>query len=190
MATKGSTLDLDIAFFNELYPLAYPNACEITEKQARQMVKDGVIQIEALFELSVSKIGKLKRQSIEGMDFDDKSDAKKTSVRTCRYGSAYAAPISQVHTKKGSLRVMCYERKNDKFYYFVIPKFAFKHITATSNIEIPFELDGTPRRIPRRAVNTNWWKYEVDSFKEMASVKRPNALTISELRRRQEEHAA
>ncbi len=181
MATKDCTMDLDIAFFNELFLKAYPNACEITKKQSKQMLADGVIQIETLFELSISKVGNLERKSVDGMDFLDWSDAKKTSARTYSYGNAYSAPVFQIHNKKGKLRVMCYERKKNKFYYFVFPKSAFKHIKSTSNIEIPFYMDGTPRRIPSRPVFTNWWRYEVDSFEEMANAKDGKELTLTEL---------
>jgi hypothetical protein len=57
-----------------------------------------------------------------------------------------------------------YEREQDKFYYFRIPHRAYSHISSSSNIEIPFELDGTPRKVPMRPVKVNWWLYEVDSL--------------------------
>jgi hypothetical protein len=66
------------------------------------------------------------------------------------------------------LRVQVYERKQNQFFYFAIPRRAYKNIPKTSNIEIPFELDGTPRRTPRRKVYVNWWRYEEDSWKDMA----------------------
>lgn len=183
MATNQHTLNLDIAFFDEIFPLAYSDVCEQSKQIARQMLMDGVIQVETLFELAISKIGNLTRLAINGQDFSDKSDAKKTCVRTSNYGKSYSAQIARVHTKVGNLRVMCYERKQDKFYYFVIPRAAYKHIKATSNIEIPFKMNGDPKRIPaNNLIYTNWWTYEVNSFEEMSTIKRPKALTEKQLR--------
>jgi len=60
---------------------------------------------------------------------------------------------------------MCFERKYNKFYYFFIPYSSYAHIPKTSNIEIPFELDGTPRR--KNKCKINWWSHEVKSFEEI-----------------------
>lgn len=183
MATKNITVNLDHAFFDKIFHKAYPKACDKTIATAKRMVSDGVLQIETLFELAVSRVGRLQRNSVDGMDFTDKSDAKKACVRTSGYGKHYTAPISQVHTKKGNLRVMVYERKKDKFYYFVFPRHSYSHITVdTKNIDIPFELDGTPRRVPKRKnVKMPWWAYEVGSFTEMARCKTPKKKTMREL---------
>ena len=170
MATKDHTLDLDIAFFNELFHKAYPDACNMQKQFSLQLVQDGVIQIETLFELAIANIGGLTRLSVEGMDFTDGSDAKKTSVRTSSYGKKYSANVSQVHTKTGVLRVMCYERKQNNFFYFAFPYESYCHISSKSNIEIPFNLDGTPKRRYSRPVITNWWDYQVDSFETMAKI--------------------
>lgn len=181
MSTKDANLGIDESFFNALFPLAYPGVCEKTLQVARDMLSDGVIQIETLLELAISKVGRIKRRSVEGMDFADGSDAKKSTVRTSTYERAYSAPISKVHAKKGLLRVMVYERKRDRFYYFVFPHESYRHIKASSNIDIPFELDGTPRRIPMRSVMVNWWSYEVDSFDRMSKAKKATQVTTSVL---------
>lgn len=181
MATKDSSLELDIAFFNELFPRAYPGVCDKTLEVAKTMLADGVIQVETLLELAISKVGNIERRSVEGMDFVDGSDAKKASVRMSSYDTAYSAPVRKVHSKRGLLRVMIYERKHDAFYYFVFPRESYQHIKASSNIDIPFQTDGTPRRIPRTRVNTNWWTYEVDSFEEMATCKAAKGMTVWEM---------
>lgn len=188
MATTDLTLDLDTAFFEQLFHKAYPDFSNEMYHFAKQMVVDGVIQIETLLELAIAKVGKLKRLSVEGMDYSDKSDAKKASVRFRGNGGAYSACIQQVHTKKGNLRVMIYERQQDRFYYFVFPRESYDHIKSSSNIEIPFELDGTPRRKPKRPVYTNWWAYEVDSFEAMARSKKAIKQTLTEIGKRQREH--
>lgn len=170
MATNDHTLNLDVAFFNELFFRAYPNACETQKHFSMQLVQDGVIQIETLFEQAVAKVGGLTKMAVQGMDFTDGSDAKKTSARTSGYGKNYSANVGQVHTKTGLLRVMCYERKQDQFFYFTFPYESYCHISAKSNIEIPFNLDGTPKRRFSRPVITNWWDYQVGSFEAMATM--------------------
>ena len=169
MATKAHTVDIDHVFFDETFYRAYPNASKKEYSFAKSLVDDGVIAIETLLEVAVSQVGNLIRDSAHGKDFKNGDDVKKASVRTFNHGMSYAANVSQVHTKVGRLRVMCYERKQDKFYYFIIPNHAFQHISSTSNIDIPFELDGTPRRVPKRKKRyANWWDYEVESFEKMA----------------------
>lgn len=170
MSTMAHTADIDLRVFDAIMPKAYPKSNAYFRKVMRHLLKDGVIHIETLFEKAVSRVGKLNRNSVHGEDFIDGTDAKKSTVRWMGYGNTYSAPIHRVHTKNGALRVMVYERLQDKFYYFVIPHHAFQHITDGSNIEIPFELDGTPRRVPKRKVIQNWWEYEVKSFKKMATM--------------------
>lgn len=169
MATKSHTVDIDHKFFTEIFYRAYPNATKTEHKFAKKLVDDGVIAIETLLEVAVSVVGKLERDSSHGKDFKNGDDVKKTTVRTSCRGQRYSANVSRVHTKVGDIRVMCYERIQDKFYYFIFPNASFQHIPSSSNIEIPFESDGTPRRFPKSSLaKMNWWNYEVDSFEEMS----------------------
>lgn len=170
MSTLAHTADMDLRFFEAIVPKAYPKSSPYFRKVMQHLLRDGVIHIETLFEKAVSKVGKLDRNSVHGEDFIDGTDAKKSTVRWSSKRTSYTAPIHRVHTKNGALRVMVYERQQDKFYYFIIPHHAFQHVPANSNIEIPFELDGTPRRVPKRTVIQNWWEYEVKSFKKMATL--------------------
>ena len=172
MATKLENLHLEIAHFDHFkqYIPGYKQCCERT---VEKLLQAGILQVSTAFELALAKVGQHKMVSADCGDlYKDGvySDAKLSSVRTCSYGKSYSAPVTNIHNKTGALRVQVYERKQNKFYYFSIPHNAYLHIPKTSNIEIPFELDGTPRRIPMRSVSQNWWNYEVKSFKLMAVI--------------------
>lgn len=154
---------IDQAKFKLLWPLAYPYYSKIPliTKFVAKLVKDDVISFGQLFEKAIEKQLGLVRDSSAGKDFSNGEDAKCVAARTNGYGKNYSAPITNIHSKKGYLLVSVYERKNDKWYFFRIPHRAYKHISKSSNIEIPFELDGTPRRY------NHWWKHEVTSFKDL-----------------------
>jgi hypothetical protein len=172
MTTVAHAYGIDQRFFDELWPIAYPE--QPVDHQLKQLMMDGVISVEILLEVAISRMGNLPRLSTQHQDFIDHSDAKKTSVRM--HGGVhsgvnvhYGAPIGRVHTKRGYLRVMCYERQQDRFYYFLIPPSAYCHINDTTNIEIQFELDGTPSRKPKRRRKVNFWNYEVPSFVDICA---------------------
>jgi hypothetical protein len=161
--------ELDLAKFELLWPKAYPYYSKIPliTKFVRKMVKDKVIETGILFEKALSVQLGLIRESTEGRDFSNGDDAKLVAVRTSGYGKQYSAPVSNIHAKKNNLLVAVYERKQNNWFFFRIPHSAYQHIPKTSNIEIIFELDGTPRRINRQGVN--FWDYEVPSFKDLAA---------------------
>lgn len=166
MATKDSSLHLELKHLEPAYPYLVDDIkCWETFEN---LANSGFLQISTVFENAIANCnGSISVTSSDGKDFSDGSDAKIATVRTTTYGEQYSAPITNVHSKIGMLRVQVYERKQDKFYYFAIPHHAYKHIPKTSNIEIPFFLDGTPRRQNRCSVN--WWDYEVATFEDMSS---------------------
>ena len=154
--------------FDHLWPFAYPNRSKKSYYQHRQTVEHGTWNnLGGLLEHAIHTIGKIEKHNTVGKDFVDKSDAKLTSVRTSSKGTAYSAPITNLHRKEDLLRIVCYERKQDKFYYFLIPYDAYKHIPKTSNIEIPFNLDGTPKK--ENKCQVNWWNYSKETFKEICA---------------------
>lgn len=157
--------DLSIidAKFKFLWPLAYPYYSKIPliTKFARKLVDDDVVSFGQMFEKAIEKQLGLVRESTAGKDFSNGDDAKCVVVRTCNRGKSYSANVCSVHAKTGWLLVSVYERKQDKWHFFRIPHKAYKHIKKTSNIEIPFELDGTPK------LANHWWAYKVDSFKQL-----------------------
>lgn len=161
MATIEDHLELEKKHFENFKDLI-PKFQDLCDATIDHLMNLGIIQISTAFEHAVAQTGSLKVVSTVGSDFCDSSDAKLSSVRTCSRGRTYSAPIKCVHNKVGILRVQVYERKQDNFYYFKIPYDAYSHISRTSNIEIGFHLDGTPRK------TNKWWQYEVESFEEMS----------------------
>ncbi len=159
---------LDQKFFDLLFPIAYPNNhtnLDIFNFCKYELsIADNLLSSGSLLEKAISVSKKLTRHSTIGKDFVDGSDAKTASVRWCSNNTAYGAPIHDIFNKKGLLRCVVYERLQDKFYYFLIPRRAYALIPKSSNIEIPFELNGNPRRNAKRIRNVDWWTFEVDGF--------------------------
>ena len=168
MATKLDNLELEIAHFNH-FKEAIPMFEQMCPKTLDILNSLGMLQISTGFEHAVANTSGHTVISKDEADISDGSDCKLVSVRTSSYGTSYSAPVTNIYNKTGTLRVQVYERKQNKFYYFAIPNSAYRNIPKSSNIEIPFELDGTPRkRLSRTARYANWWNFEVSSFKEMS----------------------
>ena len=168
MSTKKENLELDIAHFNNLKPhiKTLKNKCARTIEHLLQM---GIIEVSTAFELALCDSGGHDHVSLNNGDLlkhGKPSDAKISSVRTHNYGQSYCAPVTNIHGKMGCLRVQVYERKQEKFYYFVFPRRTYANIPKSSNIDIPFEMDGTPRLRNRSKIN--WWNYRVATFEDMA----------------------
>ena len=178
MATKDESLHLELKHLQSFYHFLED---EIPCQQTfAHMANSGYLQVSTLFENAIANCNhNINVTSSEGKDFSDGSDAKLVTVRTSSYGEKYSAPVANTHSKIGLLRVQVYERKQDKFYYFVIPNVAYRDIPSSSNIEIPFYIDGTPRRQNR--CSTNWWKYEVSTFTEMATRHSANTFYAMEV---------
>jgi hypothetical protein len=170
MATIMSQLHLEKAHF-ENFKQHLPGYKTMCEKTLAKLMKLGILEVSTAFERAISKVGKIKVISEDQADFDDDSDAKLTSVRTFSSGKGYSAQVSGLKNKIGTLRIQCYERKTGEFYYFKIPSHGYKHqqTLKTPALEIPFNLDGTPRRKPLGWSNHNMWEWEVSDFKEMAT---------------------
>ncbi len=159
---------LDQKFFDLLFPIIFPiesqneklyNFCKNKLSDEMKLLSTG-----SLLEQAISTRKKLTRHNTIGKDFVDGSDAKSASVRWSSNNTHYGAPIHDIYNKKGLLRCVIYERLHDKFYYFLIPHEAYKNIPKSSNIEIPFNLDGTPKMDAKRIRNINWWQFEVSDF--------------------------
>lgn len=161
MATKAENLHLDIAHFRAFQKYLTPLK-DFDQATIVAMLKMGIVEVSTAFENAIAYTMGTTVISQDHADLSCGSDAKLTSARTYSYGYSYGAPVTNIKNKTGDLLVQCYERKRNKFYYFRIPNSAYSHIPPTSNIEIPFERDGEPRRVNKCAVN--WWNFEVPSF--------------------------
>lgn len=174
MATKLENLDLERAHFDH-FKEYLPNYSKMCKDTIAMLADLGMLQVSTGLEQAIAKAGNHEVISQDQADLrckktQKKSEVKMSSVRTYGYGKSYGAPVTNLHNKTCAIRVQVYERKQNKFYYFVIPWKAYSWIPKTSNIEIPFNLDGTPRRIGTRSRIVNWWDYEVPSFKEMSKL--------------------
>ena len=159
----------DVLLSDELLTKAYPNANTMRPiKLIERMVKDGVIQVDALLERAISVHGKLKRESTTGRDFVDGSDAKKSTVGWCKKTyrgktkttvSTYRnARIANLKHKKGLLRVAVADKLTNKNYYFLIPYSAYK---GHNEIDIRFTEKDGPLPVGR------FYPYLVNSFKDI-----------------------
>ncbi|HEY6436453.1 MAG TPA: hypothetical protein VIY47_07675 [Ignavibacteriaceae bacterium] len=157
---------LEEKFFKLFYPLIHPNVSDEIMKHAfeQDMVKHRLYGSGKLSEAAISAIKGLKRHDTIGKDYIDGSDSKTSSVRWMSNNKVYSAPITDIYNKIGLLRCTVYERQHDKFYFFLIPREAYAHIKKSSNIEISFNLDGTPNRTPSNNTIINWWDFEVKDF--------------------------
>jgi hypothetical protein len=168
VATKTQNIELETAHFEHFLD-KIPGIGQQCRTTIQYLLKLGILQVSTAFEQALANVGE---HEVVGLDKGDLykngkySDAKLSTVRTHNYGKAYCAPVMSIFNKTGTLRVQVYERKQNKFYYFAIPRRAYIHIPKTSNIDIPFQKDGTPRLTNRSTVN--WWKYKVDTWEEMA----------------------
>lgn len=170
MAKQLQHLNLEIEHFLHFQEFL-PDVQKYCQDTIKYMLHLGIIEVSTAFEKVLCVIGGHVHVSKPQGDLyrnGKYSDAKLSCARTSGYGKSYGAPVTNIHNKTGDLRIQVYERKQNKFYYFVIPRRVYKDIPKTSNIEIPFELDGTPRRKPLRKVRVNWWRYEASDFITMA----------------------
>lgn len=127
----------------------------------RKMVSDGVIQMDALVEKAISVKGKLKRESVEGRDFVDGSDAKKalTQPQIDKRSRRRVATIRNIQGKHGVLRIIVGETLTGKTYYFKVPKKAYRGLP---QIKIYFNEDGSPK-------DGKWFQYQCNTFKQLCA---------------------
>lgn len=171
MAKQLQHLNVEIEHFLNFQEFL-PGMQKYCQATVKYLLADlGIIEVSTACEKAVADVGGHAHVSKPRGDLyrnGKYSDVKLSTARTYGYGKSYGAPITNIHNKTGSLRAQVYERKQKKFYYFVIPRRAYIGIPKTSNIEIPFELNGAPRRKPLRKTRVNWWRYEVPNFITMA----------------------
>lgn len=166
MATKLENLQLEIAHF-ENFVKHIPGSNEWDEDTLNDFLSLGLLQVSTAFEQAVAACGGNTVISEDHADISNGIDCKMVTARTHRTGQSYDAPVCEIYGKTGGLAVQVYERKQNRFFYFAIPRAAYEHIPKSSNIEIPFELNGNPRRNPKGRVKVNWWIYEVKTFEKM-----------------------
>jgi hypothetical protein len=71
--------------------------------------------------------------------------------------------------KTGPIAAVVTEQLTGKQYYFFIPESAYSQASANA-ISVPFNADGTPRKVPRSATYLpNWWSYEESTFSSLCT---------------------
>ena len=123
--------------------------------------ENNLLNVGELTERAIVKQGKLTQQSknFKGSDFiEDNSDSKYVQVRY--YKTAYAT-VAGFQNKIGTLRVLCYEPKQNKNYYFLIPYDVYEPYTfANDSLKIYFDHAGNPRRPKRSDRRYDLWDYQ------------------------------
>lgn len=132
------------------------------------LLHTGDLQVSSIFEKVSAYFAGCDVIQEDEADLSNGADCKMVSVRTASYGRTYSAPVTSIKNKTGTLYVYVYERKRAKHYYFAIPYWAHSQVGSSSNIEIPFDIDGSPRKNPRGPKKLpNWWDFECKSLEEM-----------------------
>lgn len=125
------------------------------------------LNYEDLLELAVPAMNKALMITLGvGQDWSNGKDAKVSIVRTHSAGKGYSAGITGCRDKK-HIQAIVYEPKLDKIYYFDFPVQLNPLGLPMKEHSIPFNLDGTPKRMTRNGAN-KMWTYECASFGEMA----------------------
>lgn len=152
----------DDVIFEEIINYAYSPISTESKSLLKQMVHDGVLQIEILVEQAISACANLIRESTVGRDFEDGSDAKKAITVDCfdTYSYRRVAKITNLQNKEGLLRCVVAETLTSKVYYFAIPHYAYEGL---KQIAIYFNEDGTPK------LDGKWFEYACKNFEEMAN---------------------
>ncbi len=152
----------DRLIFDNIMDYAYKNWRDKNPLELlEQMVSHGVLQIDALVEQAISRKGGLKRESVEGRDFEDGSDAKKANTQWLIEDTQTrrVATIKNIQGKQGVLRIIVAETLTDHVYYFKVPRRAYRGL---KQISIYFNGDGSPKA-------GKWFEYEVSTFEELSS---------------------
>lgn len=161
MATNNVNEKTEKIFLEELDRLKVLTFGDKLAKNILSLFKSlDSLAASTIFEHSIAKVNKhIQKDSTFGRDFTDGSDAKLTTAVS--YKKVRECGVN-CFGKIGAIRIMSYESVTKKFYYFYVPRDKYSEI-----IKIPFDLDGTPKRVNRLGTN-KIWECECSSFKDMA----------------------
>lgn len=140
----------------------------------RYAVRQGDLAMESVVENAIARVGKLERIDLPGMDFNDGSDAKKsTVVNQGTYKRLVRGAGFSTKNKKGTLRVVVVDPMVSEVFYFKIPSEFYlnqKQKRRETALRILFDKDGgVPKNLNRHSTGKEIWSYRVKTFKELCS---------------------
>ena len=138
--------------------------------------------LSLLQELDLINIGELAEKAIakktgskqmgkcqEGYDLENGWEIKHGQAHLNARETQRNAYIAGMQNKTGTLRVVITERLTGQLYFFKVPFDAYKDYR-TSSLQWAFEVDGSPRKIPKAATSRPcYWDFKVDNFNELCS---------------------
>jgi hypothetical protein len=160
---------MNTQLINMAFPYNVRNKTLTFNDALKFLWQQDLINVGELAEKAIVKKSKKlvkKKKNAKGSDFKDGSDSKYCTVF---YDSTNYATVSGLKNKTGKLRVMVYEPKTQKNYFFIIPHNVYRPYQHTGDsLKIYFTKDGQPRKT-QRETNTrpNLWLHEC-SAKEWA----------------------
>jgi len=163
MATKPQSIWSESAHFNN-FRKYLPTFAGICDDTIDHLLSMGVLQVSTAYEHALANLGDCEVVNENHCDLSNGGEAKLTTTQFHR--EKVDAHVRNITGKRGPLLVQVYEQFTDKFYYFSIP---YAEYAGIKILEIPFTVNGDPKR------NNKWYRYEVDSFEELAtSLKDPS----------------
>jgi hypothetical protein len=174
MASKYSKemFRADAILLEHIYSFAGYNKTDLPV--LRKAVKRGDLAMESLVENAVSRVGKLKRVDVIGMDHEDGSDTKKvTVVNQGTKLKPYRGAGFSTKNKKGILRVVVVDPLIEEIFYFKIPPAFYVGVKQKRRevaLRIRFHKDGgRPFKKNEIVSDTDIWFYQVKTFKKLCS---------------------
>jgi len=168
MATKDTDIPGDIRVVKEFgkYHLGQrytPERMAFLEEEAAT----GSIQTSTIIENGLAYLSNhMAKDADDGRDFDDGSDAKKSSIRN-ESTSAYRTDVNNIKNKDGGLRIVTDTTGIPNclvpFVYTAMPHAAYEHLQVADSLKFAIDTDGK--------VTGKYAKWQVASFKELANVK-------------------
>lgn len=177
MGTRATTPE-DHAFFEYLAPLRWPDKPLTIIQEFRELLITGDLQIETILENAlVIQSGGLYTREAGIEDFSGNwGDAKKVVSQwrnndTGKGTWLNSAPVHKIETKGYMLRIMCYSKISEQFFFYAIPNAFYQNI---GRVEIIFDqyyncaTEPTPYGLLKDG--HKWNDFVVADFKELATV--------------------
>jgi hypothetical protein len=188
VATTLDNVHIDRHFYHFLKGYVFPDLKPEFERHHLEMIEHGLIQIDAMLELAISRAGNLQRKSTHGMDFVDGSDSKKVtsnfrmnSKSRGKWVNSYK--VANIRAKKGMLRIMGFnhvltDQNNGvpHFDFYAIPYEAYSHLNGDSldiildNFTGYFSESSLPA-LTGLGLSSKWEQYRCADFESMALTK-------------------